>query len=799
MKHNVTCFIAYNGIDEYAEQTINSLRNAGAEHFVLLCTTFLVTKLTEQYPTLHSSTLQTNEMMNLVANECTTPYILIYDKYTPLDVNEKALKRMVQVAEDTQAGMVYSDYYELRDKKRLPHPVIDYQAGSVRNDFDFGSLTLYRTDIFVEASTEEVMMRNFQYAGLYAIRLSIGRISSIQHIAEYLYTEIEEDTRTGGVKQFDYVDPRNRGVQKEMEDAFTYYLHKVGGLVHEYQLKDVIVQDKDFPCTASVIIPVYNRVRTIGDAIKSALEQKTDFTYNVIVIDNHSTDGTTELIASYAHNKRLFHLIPQRHDLGIGGCWQHAIDDSRCGRYAIQLDSDDIYSSENTLQQIVDCFRKEKCAMVIGSYDLTDFNLNPIPPGLIDHKEWTDNNGRNNALRINGLGAPRAFETCVLREIGIPNVSYGEDYALGLRISRNYRIGRIYTSLYHCRRWEGNSDAALPIERINRNNYYKDQLRTIELQARIALNKNLNKLYKLRSEQLKTWKLAQTHYAQLANTEVRDMKCDGVTIRIQHNPQRIHSVTASAPQKYDNACFLCNENLPQEQLRLPILNGKYQILVNPYPIFKHHYTIPSLTHTPQSIDARIIDMLKIAKDYAPYTLFFNGAQCGASAPMHMHFQMVDSGLMPIEQEWRNAQERVLNYISNDSRLSLLENLHRPIFLIASYNELGAKLLFDELYRALTLQSDDKEPMLNIIVRYENSQWIVLIFPRSKHRPDCYYMTDEKQRLISPASVEMGGLFITPRQEDYEKIEVHEILNIYNEITPSAKEIENITQQLYRNK
>ena len=796
MKHNVTCFIAYNGIDEYAEQTINSLRTAGAERFVLLCTTFLNTKLTEQYPTIESSTLQSNEMINLIVTECKTPYLLIYDKYTPLDVNNRALKRMVQVAEDTQAGMVYSDYYELRDEKRLPHPVIDYQMGSVRNDFDFGSLTLYRADIFTQVAAEEVMQRQFQYAGVYSMRLGISRVAPIVHIAEYLYTEIEEDKRAGGVKQFDYVDPRNRGVQVEMEDAFTYHLHKVNGLVHEYQLTDVKANDKDFPCVASVIIPVYNRVRTIGDAIESALNQCTDFDYNVIVIDNHSTDGTTELIATYAHNKRLVHLSPERNDLGIGGCWQRAIDDSRCGRYAIQLDSDDIYSGEKTLQQIVDCFRKEKCAMVIGSYDLTDFNLNPIPPGLIDHKEWTDHNGRNNALRINGLGAPRAFETGVLREIGIPNVSYGEDYALGLRISRNYRIGRIYTSLYHCRRWEGNSDAALPIERINRNNYYKDQLRTIELQARIALNKNMSRLYQLRSEQLKTWDLVQANYEQLANTDVRDMVHEGITFMAQHNPQRIHSVTASAPNKCESGCFLCNENLPQEQLRMPILDGKYQILVNPYPIFKHHYTIPTLTHTPQSIEGRMHDMLKIAKEYAPYTIFYNGAHCGASAPMHMHFQMVEGGLMPIEQAWRSSEERVLNDTMLNSKLSLLTSLHRPVFLITSHDEWCAKTLFEELYNALPAQPGE-EPMINVMVRYEHSQWIILVFPRAKHRPDCYYATDENQRLISPATVEMGGLFITPRQEDFEKITAQELLNIYREITPTNDEIENIARQLYK--
>ena len=793
MKHNITCFVAYNGIDQYTEQTINSLREAGANRFVLLCTEAPAGQLSQQYPTIISNTLQTNEIMKHISLRCHTPYLLIYNKYTPLDLNNKALARMIQVAQDTQAGMVYADYYELRDGKRQVHPVIDYQTGSVRNDFDFGSVILYRTSSFVKAVEDEVMQRNFQYAGAYTLRLNISRTAPITHIAEYLYTEIEEDTRAGGVKQFDYVDPRNIAVQKEMEEAFTYYLQQVGGLVHSYQLKEVKLDDNEYPCEASVIIPVYNRVRTIQDAIQSALNQATDFSYNVIVIDNHSTDGTTELIASFAHDSRLIHLIPERNDLGIGGCWQRAIDDSRCGRYAIQLDSDDLYSSDNTLQQIVDCFRKEKCAMVIGSYDLTDFNLNPIPPGIIDHKEWSENNGRNNALRINGLGAPRAFVTTILREIGIPNVSYGEDYALGLRISRNYRIGRIYTSLYHCRRWEGNSDAALPIERINRNNYYKDELRTIELQARIAHNKKVYALYEQSEEQLKKWKLAQLNYAQLAQSEQRKVMCNHVAVNIQHNPQRIASVTAS-PNTSDNSCFLCSDNLPQEQIKTPILDNKYQILVNPYPIFTQHYTIPATTHTPQRIENRINDMLTIAHDYAPYTIFYNGAQCGASAPMHMHFQAVRGGLMPIEWQWREASQEICAQEGYSGRISLLKDMYRPIFLITSYDKREAEKLFDKLYHALPSQ-EGQEPMMNIIARYEGGQWLLWVFPRSKHRPDCYYAQDDKRRLISPASVEMGGLFIAPQRNDYDNITAQEIVNIYNEVCPTTQEIEKIVRKI----
>lgn len=793
MKDLITCYIAYNGIDEYAEQTIDSLRQAGAERFVLLDSFNHNSSLTEKYDFCEAANLHSNQTIQSICINCQTPYLLIYDKYTPLDINPHALRRMIQVAEETEAGMVYADHYKMQQGKRQAHPVIDYQMGSVRNDFDFGSVIIFRNKTFFEASSNDVFYRNFHYAGYYMLRLFISTLSPIVHLAEYMYTEIEEDERASGVKQFDYVAPSNATIQKEMEDAFTHYLHKIGGKVHEYQLREVDVHESSFPCTASVIIPVYNRVRTINDAIQSALNQETNFDYNIIVIDNHSTDGTTEAIAQLSHDNRLVHLIPERTDLGIGGCWQRAIDDPRCGRYAIQLDSDDIYSGPDTLQQIVDCFRQEKCAMVIGSYDLTDFNLNPIPPGLIDHKEWTAHNGRNNALRINGLGAPRAFETTILRQIGIPNVSYGEDYALGLRISRNYRIGRIYHSLYHCRRWEGNSDAALPIERINRNNYYKDQLRTIELKARIALNKESYQLYQLQERQLKSWELAQLNYEQLHESQERKLYIGDVEVRIQHNPQRITSVTSSRTTISTDACFLCNDNLPDEQLRQPILDEKYQVLVNPYPIFRQHFTVPTLTHTPQSIDNRINDMLLLAQRYASHTIFYNGAQCGASAPMHMHFQMVESGHMPIEQQWSKADKKVIKE-SHEGSISYISQLHRPIFIIQSEYDWEAKVLFEQLYKAMQTDTD-KEPMMNIIALREGPQCVLLVFPRAKHRPNCYFANDDSRRLISPASVEMGGLFITPRQEDFNQLTAQEIINIYNEVSPSQQEVENIISKI----
>ncbi len=482
----ITCYIACNGMKEWTQQTSRSLLDAGAQRIVRLTTSVAGNHDFSGSAELPIDNLQSSHAIRLIAHDCQTPFVAIYNKCTPIDMQPNGLHRMLQVACDTGAGLVYADRYEIRNSKRCLHPVIDYQAGSLRDDFDFGSFIVCRTDLLRQALDAD--NEAYLYAGIYAARLGISRISPIVHIAEYLYTEFEHDLRAGGVKQFDYVNPRNRAVQIEMEKACTKHLARIGAWLAPEQIEAVPVE-AGFPCEASVIIPVFNRVRTIEAALQSALSQTADFNYNVIVIDNHSTDGTTEAIERYKTDPRLVHLIPERTDLGIGGCWQYAVCCHSCGRYAVQLDSDDLYADTTVLQQIVDCFRQERCGMAIGSYDLTDFNLNPLPPGLIDHREWSDGNGRNNALRINGLGAPRAFETSILRQIGIPNVSYGEDYALGLRISRRYRIGRIYHSLYHCRRWEGNSDAALPIERINRNNFYKDQLRTWEVQARIALNK----------------------------------------------------------------------------------------------------------------------------------------------------------------------------------------------------------------------------------------------------------------------------------------------------------------------
>ena len=428
--------------------------------------------------------LRSTASLRELAAEINTDFFLVNISPFDCDLGELAYERFLEVAEYTSADMVYADHYDLvveeGGEKLRKHPLIDCQAGALRDDFDFGKVLLFRSSSFKEAVAS--MDVDYEFGALYDLRL---RMNKIVHIAEFLYTIKETDLRKSGEKQFDYVNPRNREVQIEMEQICTAYLKRIGAFIGP-EFKPVDREAVKFDVQASVVIPVLNRVRTVSDAIKSALSQKADFDYNVIVIDNHSTDGTSEVIDKIAaEDSRLIHIIPERHDLGIGGCWNAAAHDPRCGEYAVQLDSDDVYSGPDTLQKIVDVFKEEKSGMVIGSYSMTDFNMNPLPPGLIDHKEWTDENGKNNALRINGLGAPRAFYVPLLRKINFPNVSYGEDYAVGLRICREYRISRIYESLYCCRRWEGNSDAALSIEKVNANNYYKDKIRTYELEARL--------------------------------------------------------------------------------------------------------------------------------------------------------------------------------------------------------------------------------------------------------------------------------------------------------------------------
>ncbi len=465
----ITCFVPY--IDEsQAGKTLSALRNS---------------QLVDKVVCLDQPVFK-SETIRRIAAESNADYALVYTKTTTLELGYMALERLLQIAQDTEAGLVYADHYQVKGGELVKAPVIDYQKGSLRDDFDFGSVLFF--DAAALKESVQRMTETYQHAGLYDLRLKLSQRYALVHANEYLYSEVEEDNRKSGEKQFDYVDPRNRDRQIEMEKACTQHLKEIGGYL-EPHFKDIDFNQGEFEVEASVIIPVRNRAATIGAAIESVLKQQTKFKFNLIVIDNHSTDGTTEAIDTFKADGRVVHLVPERNDLGIGGCWNYGVNSTHCGKFAVQLDSDDLYKDEHTLQTIVDAFYEQKCAMVIGSYMMTDFDLNELPPGVIDHKEWTPDNGRNNALRINGLGAPRAFYTPVLRSIGLPNTSYGEDYAMGLNISRHYQIGRIYDVLYLCRRWGGNSDAALSIEKVNANNLYKDRIRTWELEARIRMRK----------------------------------------------------------------------------------------------------------------------------------------------------------------------------------------------------------------------------------------------------------------------------------------------------------------------
>ncbi len=477
----INCFLAYNNSVE-TQTTVQTLRASKLVNQIFLLSKDAAANAVEGCEMLVVDSMQSTATVRQIAEKSDATYSLIYTKDTMLELGQYALERFARIATDTEAGMVYADHYQVVGGVRSNHPVIDYQEGSLRDDFNFGSVLFYNAKRLRKAA--EKMTENYQFAGLYDLRLKVSRKAELFHINEYLYAEVETDTRKSGEKQFDYVDPKNRAVQIEMEQACTNHLRKIGAYL-EPKFTKIEFNESNFPVEASVIIPVRNRAKTIDDAIRSVLSQKTSFEFNLIVVDNFSTDGTSEMIAEIAKtDARLIHITPTRSDLGIGGCWNVGVDSELCGKFAVQLDSDDVYQDENTLQKIVDAFYAQNCAMVIGSYTMTNFAMETIAPGLIDHKEWTPENGRNNALRINGLGAPRAFYTPVLRDIKVPNTSYGEDYALGLRISREYQIGRIYDSIYMCRRWDENSDASLDVVKMNGHNLYKDKIRTIELKAR---------------------------------------------------------------------------------------------------------------------------------------------------------------------------------------------------------------------------------------------------------------------------------------------------------------------------
>lgn len=735
------------------------------------------------------------DVLQWMAQRAREPYILLYTKFDALCLGFHALTRMLTVAEDTGAQLLYSDHYTLSpDGQRSAMPLTDCQLGSVRDDFQMGSLLLIRTD-GLRDYVAQASLPQYRFAALYDLRLFLSRRMLPVHMDEYLYTEVERDTRLSGQKQFDYVDPRNRDRQVEMEQACTAHLRAIGAYLPAGDFEEIDFCEGRFEVEASVVIPVRNRVRTIEDAIRSVLEQQTSFPFNLIVVDNLSTDGTTEAIRRFVSDPRVVHLIPERDDLGIGGCWNLAVHSPHAGRFLVQLDSDDLYSSPSTLQRIVDAFHQQGAAMVVGSYRMCDFQLNTLPPGLIDHREWTDGNGRNNALRINGLGAPRAFYTPVLRRIQIPNTSYGEDYALGLMLSRRYRIGRIYDELYLCRRWEGNSDAALSQEKINRNNQYKDHLRTQEILARqqchVVTDVESQRFFE---SELKTWPDAAARYQALAEqVQMRDLPLGGdIRLRVQFNPSRIVSTGASidAATLERRPCFLCSENRPAQQHALRAVRGM-SLLVNPFPILPRHFTLPSLRHEPQRLGEHFLTMQRLAWNMPSLMVFYNGPLCGASCPDHLHLQAGSRGVAPLEADWARYASRLYP----DRACQLLADYACPVFVLRSASPAAGVEPFRRLEAALPIHEGETEPRMNVVCWRQGDELVTLVFPRKKHRPDCYSAPEGERLLVSPGALDMCGLLITPRQEDFQRLTPERAAAILREVTMSPEELQPILETL----
>lgn len=757
--------------------------------------------------------LESSNTVSSIAENTDADYVIICTKATPIRWGLYALERFLRTADDTGAVMVYSDHYSVQEGKLEKHPVIDYQAGSLRDDFDFGSLWLVKAQNLLDYAAQQDR-QEYQFAGLYDLRLYLSRVGEIFHVNEFLYTEDELDTRKSGEKQFDYVNPRNREVQIEMEKACTHHLEKVGALVDTNYYRQPDFDEQEFEYEASVIIPVFNREKTIADAVKSALSQKTSFKFNVIVVNNHSTDRTGEILSEIAHEMeerndkqagRLVQIVPDRNDLGIGGCWNMAINSDHCGKFAVQLDSDDLYSSPKTLQKIVDAFHKQKAAMMIGSYRMCDFDLNTLPPGLIDHKEWTEDNGCNNALRINGLGAPRAFFTPLVRQIQFPNTSYGEDYALGLVFSRRYRIGRIYDELYLCRRWGGNSDAALSIDKVNANNLYKDRLRTMELKARqqmlqgkadIMEDSSISRFF---NRQMEKWADARHRFRDLKHVETHQLSDQ---LKVQWNPARIVSTGAKIDKKTlgDRPCFLCDKNRPKEQISKQI-DERFLLLVNPFPILPVHFTIPARKHQPQSIYKNYGEMHRFLSLHSELMVFYNGPKCGASAPDHLHFQAGTSGILPLQANWQRLSRNLTDIISlnDDEKIALIHDFVVPAFVIISKSEDSDEALFQRLYKSMPVRGDETEPMMNIIAWRKGDEYISVVIPREKHRPEAYFAEGDAQMMVSPGTLDMSGLIITPREEDFRKLTEESATAILQECGVSTDKMNSIVTKLKASK
>ena len=734
-------------------------------------------------------------------------YLLLIDAEKEINFSKSSLSSLLKHLDNQHVGSVYSDFILREGKKLIQHPLIGYQSGSIRDDFHFGHVLIFSCAVVKSVLQKYGSLPSDADMALYDLRLKVSTDHEIVHVRKFLYTVAEKKQKKTqkSVKKpeahFSYVAKENFLRQKKLEKIATNHLRRIGAYL-SLRTKRLDKEKNDLLWKASIVIPVLNRKKTIAEALTSALEQKTDFPFNIIVVDNHSTDGTTDILKKFAAKyPHIHHLIPSRRDLGIGGCWNEAIYSNHCGRYVVQLDSDDLYSSPDTLQKIVNALRKGRYAMVVGSYTIVNARLKKIPPGLIDHKEWTQSNGHNNLLRVNGMGAPRAFDLSVIRKFGFPNVSYGEDYAVALRVSREYKIGRIYENLYWCRRWKDNTDVGLSVEQKNRNDFYKDGLRAAEIEARKLVNRerfqgddrSIYAEYKvgkdlslvslcqsLYDSQKTSWSRLADVCRGLANVQLRKLS-DGYQVYLQYNPARAQNSGAAVDEASirKRPCFLCQGNLPQAQKGI-LYKNQYLILCNPAPIFKNHFTIVSIKHKPQDIASSIDWLLSVSADLAGYAIFYNGPACGASAPDHLHFQAVPAKALPFLSDVK----RLVPFENKSSiKYGRLEDYNRSVVLLESKNVDKLKLQFLSLLRtARKIMKTDDEPMVNVISDYTTRGWRLTVFLRRKHRPDVYFAKGDKRIFISPGSVDMAGVVITPLLENYQRLDYNAICEIYREVS-----------------
>lgn len=748
-------------------------------------------------------------------------YLLLTTCEEKITCSELSLRRLLKISENKQAGITYSDFILQEGKNLIPYPLIDYQQGSIRDDFKFGHLLIFSGSAVRAAMGKYGSLSTEVDAALYDLRLKISTDRELIHVPQYLYTvyvKNKNEIKISGRKaeaHFAYVAKENFIRQKKLEKIATNHLKRIGAYL-PLRTKNTDREQDDFQWKASIVIPVLNRKKTIADALASALEQKTSFPFNVIVVDNHSTDGTTDILKKFsAKYPHVHHIKPLRRDLGIGGCWNEAIYSPHCGRYVVQLDSDDLYISPRTLQKIVNTMRSGRYAMVAGSYTLVNENLRTIPPGLIDHREWTRKNGYNNLLRVNGMGAPRAFDSAVIRRIGFPNVSYGEDYAVALQITREYKIGRIYESLYLCRRWRNNTDAGLSVEKQNINDFYKDQLRTAEIEARKLKNKKEPFLSSQRifavfqggedlslpalcrslyDSQKKSWPKLFEACRDLAAARVRILS--GVyQVYLQYNPARAISSGAAVDKESieKRPCFLCENNLPVRQLGI-LYRNQYLILCNPAPIFEKHFTIVGLRHEPQRIESSINTLMQLGAEMSPdYTVFYNGPFCGASAPDHLHFQAIPKNVLPFLREFK----RLLPVKNNSSiRYSRWKILDRSVVVLEGKNAQELTGQFMRLLKtAQRILKTNDEPLVNVICDYSGRSFRLFVFLRQKHRPEAYFAKGEKRIFISPGAIDMAGFVIAPLLDNYDRLDYNAIRKIYREVSLPERTMNSIVKEL----